>query len=99
MSLKNSSKKARLPWEIGKGEKGYMKEPYILKKGKDYITIEKSILERGNFYIQKNEEKRISVSQSQASITFYKLKDMGYKLTNKIKKIKWFKYFSLLKMA
>ena len=88
MILKHSSKKARLPWEIGKDEKGYMEEPYILKKGKDYITIEKSLLERGNFYIQKNEEKRISVSESQASSTFYKLKDIGYSLKNKIKKIK-----------
>ena len=88
MILKHSSKKARLPWGIGKGEKGYMKEPYILKKGKDYITIAKSLLERGKFYIQKNEEKRISVTQSQASSTFYKLKDIGYRLKNKIKKIK-----------
>ena len=85
MILKHSSKKARLPCEIGEDEKSYMKEPYILKKGKDYITIEKSLLERGNFYIQKNEEKRISVSQSQASSTFYKLKDIGYSLKNKIK--------------
>ena len=88
MNLKNRTKKARLPWEIGKGEKDYMKEPYILKKGKDYITIEKNIIERGNFYIQKNEEKRISVSQSQARSTFYKLKDIGYRLKNKIKKVK-----------
>ncbi len=87
LSLKNKTKKNRLPWEIGKEEKDYVKEPYILKKGKDYITIEKNILERGNFYIQKNEEKRISVTQSQARSTFYKLKDIGYKLKNKTKKV------------
>ncbi len=89
MSLKNRNRKAQVPWEIGKGEKDYVQEPYILRKGKDFISIEKNVLERGDFYIQKNEEKRISVSQSQARSTFYKLKDIGYKLKkSKLKKIK-----------
>ena len=86
MSSKDRNRKSLAPWEIPQGEKGYTKEPYVLKKGKDFITIEKNILERGNFYIQKNEEKRISVNQSQARSTFYKLKDIGYKLRNKRKK-------------
>ena len=86
MVLRNTNKKVRVPWEIGKEEKNYVKEPYILHKGQDFITIEKNILEKGQFYIQKNEEKRLSVNQSQAASTFYKLKDIGYKLKKKRKK-------------
>ena len=80
-----TNRKDQVPWEIKKGDKNYEKEPYILNKGKDFVTIERNPLERGNFYIQKNEEKKLSVNQSQARSTFYKLKDIGYKLRKKRK--------------
>ena len=85
MKIKNT--KHKVPWEIGEKEKNYLKEPYILKKGKDFITIEKNTFEKGYFYIQKNEEKRLSVSESQACNIFYKLKDIGYKLKKKRSKL------------
>ena len=86
LAFKNRNKKGRVPWEIEQGEKNYVKEPYILNKGQDFITIEKNISEKGEFYIQKNEEKRLSIKQSQARSTFYKLKNIGYKLRKKRKK-------------
>lgn len=85
LAFKNRNKKGRVPWEIEQGEKNYVKEPYILNKGQDFITIEKNISEKGEFYIQKNEEKRLSIKQSQARSTFYKLKNIGYKLRKKRK--------------
>ena len=85
LPFKNRNKKGRVPWEIEQGEKNYVKEPYILNKGQDFITIEKNISEKGEFYIQKNEEKRLSIKQSQARSTFYKLKNIGYKLRKKRK--------------
>jgi len=45
------NKKTRLvPWDYKVGDDNYQKEPWILKKGKEYITIEKNINNRGNFY-------------------------------------------------
>ena len=85
LAFKNRNKKGRVPWEIEQEEKNYVKEPYILNKGQDFITIEKNISEKGEFYIQKNEEKRLSIKQSQAQSTFYKLKNIGYKLRKKRK--------------
>ena len=32
-----------VPWDLNLGDNNYQKEPWILKKGKEYITIEKDI--------------------------------------------------------
>ena len=81
------NKKTRLvPWDYNVGDDNYQKEPWILKKGKEYITIEKNINNRGNFYLQKDDEKRLSLSTLQARLTYHQLIDFGYKLQKPKKK-------------
>ena len=41
MPLKNKSK-GIVPWDYQIDDENYQKEPWILKKGKEYITIEKT---------------------------------------------------------
>ena len=90
-----NKKKDLVPWDLNEGDNKYQEEPWILKKGKEYITIEKDIKNRGNFFLQKDKEKRLSLSALQARMTYHKLIDFGYKLqkpkrkkttTNSIKK-------------
>ena len=82
------NKKSELvPWDYKTGDTNYQKEPWILKKGKEYITIEKDSNNRGNFYLQKDDEKRLSLSALQARLTYHQLIDFGYKL-KKIKRKK-----------
>ncbi len=69
-----------VPWEINDGDDNYLKEPWILKKGKEFITIETDNDNRGNFYLQKDDEKRLSLSALQAKLTYHQLLDFGYKL-------------------
>ena len=52
----------------------------ILKKGKEYVTIEKDNDNKGFFQLQKDEEKRLSLSASQAKLTYHQLIEFGYKL-------------------
>ena len=81
------NKKAGLvPWDSKVGEKKYHKEPWILKKGKEYITIEKDMHNRGNFFLQKDDEKRLSLSALQARLTYHQLIEFGYKLQKPKKK-------------
>ena len=40
MPLKNKSK-GIVPWDYQIDDENYQKEPWILKKGKEYVTIEK----------------------------------------------------------
>ena len=82
-----NKKKGIVPWDSKLGDDNYINEPWILKKGKEYITIEKDSDNRGNFYLQKDEEKRLSLSALQARMTYHQLIEFGYKL-QKPKKIK-----------
>ena len=75
------NKKSELvPWDYKVGDNNYQKEPWILKKGKEFITIEKNFTNRGNFYLQKDDEKRLSLSALQARLTYHQLIEFGYKL-------------------
>ena len=69
-----------VPWDLNLGDNNYQEEPWILKKGKEYITIEKDINNRGNFFLQKDDEKRLSLSALQARLTYHQLIEFGYKL-------------------
>ena len=73
-------KPLRVPWEYKEGDDNYLKEPWILKKGKEYITIETDNNNRGNFYLQKDDEKRLSLSALQVKLTYHQLLEFGYKL-------------------
>ena len=84
MSLKKTS--GLVPWELREGDDNYLKEPWILKKGKEFITIETNNNNRGNFYLQKDDEKRLSLSALQAKLTYRQLIDFGYKLQKKKRK-------------
>ena len=81
-----NKKSGLVPWDFKLGDNNYQKEPWILKKGKEYITIETDFKNRGNFYLQKNDEKRLSLSALQARLTFHQLIDFGYKLKKPKKK-------------
>ena len=75
-----NKKKGIVPWDSKLGDDNYINEPWILKKGKEYITMEKDSDNRGNFYLQKGEEKRLSLSALQARMTYHQLIEFGYKL-------------------
>ncbi len=79
MSLKNQTN-GIYPWDYQIGDDNFQFEPWILKKGKEYVTIEKNIDNKGFFYLQKNEEKRISLNALQTKSTFNQLMNFGYKL-------------------
>ena len=78
MPLKKKS--VQVPWDLKEGDDNYLKEPWILKKGKEFITIETNNNNRGNFYLQKDDEKRLSLSALQAKLTYQQLIEFGYKL-------------------
>ena len=69
-----------VPWDLKEGDDNYLKEPWILKKGKEFITIETDNNNRGNFYLQKDDEKSLSLSALQAKLTYHQLLEFGYKL-------------------
>ena len=84
MPLKNKNK-GIVPWDYQIGDENFQKEPWILKKGKEYVTIEKNVKNKGFFYLQKNEEKRLSLNLVQTKSTYNKMIEFGYKLRiNKI---------------
>ena len=73
-------KPVQVPWDLNVGDNNYQEEPWILKKGKEYVTIESDINNRGNFHLQKDDEKRLSLSALQARLTYHQLVEFGYKL-------------------
>ena len=73
-------KPVSVPWDLNSGDDNYLKEPWILKKGKEFITIETDNNNRGNFYLQKDDEKRLSLSALQVKLTYHQLLEFGYKL-------------------
>ena len=76
-----------VPWDLKNGDDNYIEEPWILKKGKEFISIETNQNTKGNFYLQKDNEKRLSLSALQAKMTYHQLIEFGYKLQkNKRKK-------------
>ena len=78
-----------VPWDLKVGDDNYIEEPWILKKGKEFITIERNNNNKGNFYLQKDDEKRLSLSALQAKLTYHQLLEFGYKLQKpKRKKLK-----------
>ena len=79
MPIKNKSK-GIVPWDYQIDDENYQKEPWILKKGKEYVTIEKDNNNKGFFQLQKDEEKRLSINAIQIKLTYHQLIDFGYKL-------------------
>ena len=79
MPIKNTSK-GIVPWDYQIGDENYQIEPWILKKGKEYITIEKDKNNKSFFLLQKDEEKCLSLNASQAKLTYHQLIKFGYKL-------------------
>ena len=79
MQLKNKNKRI-VPWDHQIGDENYHKEPWILKKGKEYVTIEKDKNNKSFFLLQKDEEKCLSLNASQAKLTYHQLIKFGYKL-------------------
>ena len=73
-------KPVQVPWDLNVADDNYVKEPWILKKGKEFITIETNNNNKGNFYLQKDDEKRLSLSALQAKMTYHQLIEFGYKL-------------------
>ena len=67
MSLKNQNT-VLFPWDYVIGDENYQKEPWILNKGKKYITIKKNIKNRGFFYLQNNDEKVLTLSLLQTKL-------------------------------
>ena len=78
--MPSNKKQVSVPWELNIGEDNYLKEPWILKKGKEFITIETDNNNKGNFFLQKDNEKRLSLSALQIKLTYHQLIDFGYKL-------------------
>ncbi len=61
MPLKNKSK-GIFPWDYQIKDENYQKDPWILKKGKEYVTIEKDNINKGFSHLQKDDEKRLSLN-------------------------------------
>jgi len=72
--------KHQAPWNLTIEDKNYQEEPWILKKGKDSVTIQKSKIERGKFNLQKNKERNLSLNLVQTDLSFHQLIEFGYKL-------------------
>ncbi len=79
MPQKNKSA-INFPWDYQFGDDNFQKEPWILNKGKQYVTIERNLDNKGFFYLQKNKERRLSLNNLQIKSTFNKLIKFGYKL-------------------
>ena len=79
MSLQNQTNNI-FPWDYQIGDDNFQKEPWILKKGKEYVTIEKNLKNKGFFNLQKNEEKRLSLNPVQTKSTYNQMIEFGYKL-------------------
>ena len=79
MSLQNQTNNI-FPWDYQIGDDNFQKEPWILKKGKEYVTIEKNLKNKGFFNLQKNEEKPLSLNLVQIKSTYNQMIEFGYKL-------------------
>ena len=79
MPLKNKNT-GIVPWDYKTEDENYQIEFWILKKGKEYVTIEKDNNIKGYFHLQKDEERRLSLNSLQAKSTYHQLINFGYKL-------------------
>ena len=79
MPLKNKNK-GIVSCDYQIGDENYQLEPWILKKGKAYVTIEKDKNNKSFLLLQKDEEKCLSLNASQAKLTYHQLIKFGYKL-------------------
>ena len=79
MSEKNKSADS-FPWDYHIGDENFQKEPWILNKGKQNVLIEKNLDNKGFFYVQKNNERRLSLNHLQIKSTYNQLIRFGYKL-------------------
>jgi len=70
LPLKNKNK-GIVPWDYQIGDENYQIEPWILKKWKEYVTIDKDRINNGFLLLQKDEEKRLSLNASQAKLTYH----------------------------
>ena len=68
------------PWNYQIGDENFQKEPWILNKGKEYVTIKKNPDNKGYFYVQKNDERLLSLKPLQIKSTYNQLIKFGYKL-------------------
>ena len=57
MSLQNQTNSI-FPWDYQIGDENFQKEPWILNKGKEYVTIEKNAKNKG-FFIYKKMKKNV----------------------------------------
>ena len=69
-----------VPWDYSIEDENYQIEPWILKKGKEYVTIEKDKENKGFFLLQKDEDKRLSINAIQIKLTYHQLIEFGYNL-------------------
>ena len=69
-----------VPWDYQIEDENYQEDPWILKKGKEYVTIEKDNTNKGWFHLQKDKERRLSLNSLQAKLTYHQLINFGYKL-------------------
>tara|TARA_B100000965_G_scaffold325010_1_gene287174 strand:+ start:119 stop:379 length:261 start_codon:yes stop_codon:yes gene_type:complete len=69
-----------VPWDYKTEDENYQIEFWILKKGKEYVTIEKDKANKGWFHLQKDKERRLSLNSLQAKLTYHQLINFGYKL-------------------
>ena len=79
MQLKNKNT-VKVPWDYQIEDKSYQIDPWTLKKGKAYVTIEKDNNNKGWFHLQKDEEKRLSLNALQNKLAYHQLIGFGYKL-------------------
>ena len=79
MSLQNQTNSI-FQWEYKVGDENFQKKPWIFNKGKEYVTIEKNLDNKGFFYLQRNEEKRLSLNPVQIKSTYNQMIEFGYKL-------------------
>jgi len=84
LPLKNKNSNI-VPWDCQIGDKNYQLEPWILKKGKEYVIIEKDNKNKGFFHLQKDQDKRLTLNALQTKMTYHQLIDFGYKLQKKNK--------------
>ena len=66
------------PWDYQFGDDNFQKEPWILNKGKQNVTIEKNLDNKGFYYVQKNEERRLSLNYLQIKSTYNQIESIGY---------------------
>jgi len=72
LPLKNKNK-GIISWDYQIGDENYRIEPWILKKRKEYVTIEKDKNNKGFFLLQKDEDKRLSLNASQVKLSYHQL--------------------------